>query len=183
LLPAGRVTVTNLRSQQLEGKKVTPQIYNRLGPEKPTRFYTGFVGQDANGVYEVANQSDLDTEPRLNKPPRYIIRYPIKVGRIWRQKEKTHFLNENVELLITYAIESIDEVVTVPAGKFRNCLMIKYEGSLKKDLDTLGAARITVEQRAWFAPGVGLIKSIRKEQSSGPGGGAGELRTELVAYR
>jgi hypothetical protein len=181
-LPALRARVRNLRSQQLNGHKVTPQIYTRLGPGRPVRFYSGFATQDEKGVCEIASQTEFDTEPKMNKPPRYIIRYPVEAGTHWQEKEKTWFLSEEVGFVMNYTIHSLDEVVTVPAGTFEHCLMVKYKGSAKKEFRGLGLVNITVEQMAWFAPGLGLVKSVRRERCDDARAGSGSQITELLSY-
>ena len=66
-----------------------------------------------------------------------------------------------------YTVESIDDIVKVPAGRFNNAIRVKGKGSLYggggslkefMDLDT-----INIETMEWYVPGVGLIKRMRKE--------------------
>ena len=63
------------------------------------------------------------------------------------------FLSENVPGITTERDEiiSVSEVVTVPAGTFRNCLKVK---------ETLSDGKIEFK---YYAPGVGVVKEVPTE--------------------
>lgn len=104
-----------------------------------------------------------------------VIGYPLEVGTEWRAASRLYLFDlpknleeswdaVNREFTLDYTIASLDDITRVPAGRFSNCLRVNAVGFL--DLPrrlTLGVRSIKVEQTEWYAPGVGLIKKIRKE--------------------
>lgn len=69
-------------------------------------------------------------------------------------------------ITVTYTIEDMDDTVTVAAGTFTHCLRVHGEGHLfagRTLQDMMGMYSINLEQTRWYAPGVGLVKSVRKE--------------------
>jgi DUF3108-like len=63
------------------------------------------------------------------------------------------------ELNGTSKIEALDEVVTVPAGTYRHC--VKTTSAMSGSATVEGVrATLDVHSTEWFAPDVGLIKSI-----------------------
>jgi len=90
-------------------------------------------------------------------------------------------LESRISVPIKSTIESIDEVVTVPAGTFKECLKIKSVGLgeetfVEEDSDQLfpkdflkEKIKVEVEYYNWFAPNVGLIKAIYKEKKTSSG--------------
>ena len=58
-----------------------------------------------------------------------------------------------------YTVESTSETVTVPAGKFLDCLRVRRERDLEND--AIVEADITQDEQSkmfWFAPGVGKVR-------------------------
>lgn len=87
----------------------------------------------------------------------------------WQETEASS-LKPRISIPIKSTIESIDEVVTVPAGTFKECLKIRTIGVAEKFFEKENlTVRIEVDGSAWFAPGVGLIKVIFKEEKTNPG--------------
>jgi hypothetical protein len=75
-------------------------------------------------------------------------------------------------------MEKNDDTVTVPAGTFQNCLRLKgvCDAANKKD------QKVQAELYIWYAPDVGWIKTLRKEQSSDPSlGDGGTFTNQLLA--
>lgn len=90
----------------------------------------------------------------------------------------------NVSVTLKSTIESVDEVVTVPAGTFKGCVRVKSVGTTKKDVGAfMGIATIIVEHYDWYAPGVGKIKSIVKEKSNHLMVGSGEMTMQLETFK
>ena len=57
-------------------------------------------------------------------------------------------------------------VVKVPAGKFKNCIKVSGSGNTTFIGDReIGSIKINIRTTDWFAPNVGLIKSIRLEET------------------
>ena len=157
--------------REIKGKKVTPmQIEQIQRGSVYTRFL--FYVKDQNSIYEFASQKPEDVEPKIFHD--YIIKYPIKVGNSWQETE-TSSLEPRISVPIKSTIESIDEVVTVPAGTFKECLKIKSIGFAEKVFGeeeqkwpppAKNYVKIERELYIWLAPNVGLIKTIFKEKKA-----------------
>lgn len=174
-----KVIVTNFAPRELKGKKVTPQKVDAGG-----QSYFTFISEDAEGIYEFATQPPGAVDPEIKTNPNYFLKYPIKVGTSWDDKMETSLLMEKVPVMLKSVIESIDEVVTVPAGTFKGCVKVKSMGTTKKNLGAfMGAATINVENYSWYAPGIGNIKSITKENSNHLMVGSGELTLQLESFK
>jgi len=165
----GKIMVTNLAPRKLEDKIVIPRKWDILKDETNTStnitYFFSFIGKDVQGIYEFAFQSPEDVSPKILKSPNYIIRYPIKIGTSWEVEARSKLLNDAPMILKT-TIEAIDDIVTVPAGTFKNCLRIKAEGVIRKE-ELGNEIIVNIEGYRWYAPGVGFIKDIRKEKGSG----------------
>ena len=167
---SGEEIITNFPQRKLKGEKVTPQqIEDKLWGSSYISFW--FYIEDQSGVYEFAYQYPEDVEPKTIHD--YIIKYPIKVGNIWQEIETSSF-KPKISIPVKSTIESINEVVTVPAGTFEGCLKIKTIGFKEEVvgewLTEEEKVRIDREWYKWFAPEVGLIKSIFKEMKTCTGG-------------
>jgi hypothetical protein len=63
--------------------------------------------------------------------------------------------------MLNAAIESEDEIVAVPAGVFAKCLKIHMSGFVP---GTDGKPEFRIDNQLWYAPGLGMIKQIQKEE-------------------
>ncbi|MEA3458526.1 MAG: hypothetical protein U9R21_07610, partial [Candidatus Thermoplasmatota archaeon] len=109
----------------------------------------------------------------------YEFKTPYFAGRTWEDEGKTIFFAREISVTTTVTIEKIDDVVTIPAGTFENCLRVKSHSNVQ---NTEGVI-IKKEHYAWYAPGLGFIKSIYKEECSDPSlGKGGTLTYQLVSY-
>jgi hypothetical protein len=168
----------NLGPQNLKGKKVVPQ---KFSAGNSTAFY--FYVSDEKGVYEYAKQEPTDIEPKVYPAPDYTIRFPIKIGTSWDDVYKTLLLGQKIELPVKNSIVGISEDVYVSAGSFTKCVHVKEIGTINKDMGmAFGKAQVMVEQHSWFAPGVGLVRSVFKEKSNNLFLGSGEGSIELELY-
>ena len=83
-------------------------------------------------------------------------------------KGTTRFLKQPISVDKTETIETLIDVVTLPAGTFENCIRIKssakttvsFEGPLR------AIANVEVEGFDWYAPNIGWIKGILTEQTN-----------------
>lgn len=140
------IIVTNLPPREINGLTLTPRKWDTGGGIK---YY--LVGTDEYGTYRYGEQNSEQGEPIIAKPKVYYIKNPISNGTSWDIKTK---LGED-ELTVNLTIESLDDEVKVPAGTFKNCIKIKHVGGNQKN-DT----SVSVEAFEWYAPDVGLVKSI-----------------------
>jgi hypothetical protein len=168
----GKQVCTNLPQQELKGKRVTPvKIEETYGEFVYNNF--SFYVKDHNYIYEFARLRPEYIEPKIIND--YIIKFPIRVGNSW-QETKTSSLDSRISFLIKSTIESIDEVVIVPAGTFKECLKIKSVGLAEKVFGEEQVwppkenVKVERERYEWFAPDVGSIKMIFREKKTHSGG-------------
>ncbi|MDX1519073.1 MAG: hypothetical protein R3318_03045, partial [Gammaproteobacteria bacterium] len=85
---------------------------------------------------------------------------------------------------VVATIESMRDTVKVPAGTFRNCMRIRTEGKAFVDAGNyVGNTVVGVDETSWYAPGVGLVKTVRKETTTKKALDYGEIILELEAFR
>ena len=171
----GKQVCTNLPQQELKGKKVTPvKIEETYGEFVYNNF--SFYVKERNSIYEFARLRPEYIEPKIIND--YIIKFPIKVGNSWQETE-TSSLDSRISVPIKSTIESIDEVVIVPAGTFKKCLKIKSAGLAEKVFGEEQVwppkenVKVERERYEWFAPDVGSIKAIYREKKTHSGGATG----------
>lgn len=172
-------TETVLPSRQIEGRTVVPLVADMVG-----HTATSFVVEQRNGIYAVARQEVDRQEISMHGVPQCLLPYPpIKeVTCDLESKEKY----EDIEFTVTGVahIEADDEVVTVPAGTYRNCLRIRSQASGSAHLpERLGEVWLKIAETQWWAPGVGMIKSQLKEEMEPKSFGWGTRTMELISFK
>jgi hypothetical protein len=84
---------------------------------------------------------------------------------------------------VTYTIENMNDTVKVPAGTFENCLRVSGRGSIPVEAGGhIGNVEVIIETTDWYAPGVGLVKTFRREKTTSPILRAGDYLLELESY-
>ncbi len=163
--PGHKITVTNEAPRDLQGKTVTPRKWEVGGN---VRHF--FIGKDDYGVYRYAEQMSATAEPKVVTPKVYYLKNPVDKGTNWDNSIK---MGEN-ELKVNIIVESVRETVQVPAGTYKECVLLKHEGGMK---DAKGHISITALE--WYAPDVGLVKSMftLKKQANG------KEETETTTYQ
>jgi len=153
-----KITITNLAPREVKGKSVTPRKWEVGGGVK-----YNFVAQDDFGVYQYAEQTGENGEPKVISPKLYDLRNPVDRGTTWDLVIKTG----EEDLKVNATIESISETVQVPAGTYKDCVKVKQEGGglVKKGGDT----KLSITAYEWFAPGVGTVKSMFTFKRNAPG--------------
>jgi hypothetical protein len=174
-----RATLANLPERELGGRKVTPQKVD-IGQQS----HFSFVVSDQTGIYEYARQAAGAVEPEILATPSYSLKYPLKTGASWHGTTETNLLMNKVSIATETTVESMDEVVTVPAGTFEHCVKTKTVGETSQNLGAfMGTARVTLEEYSWFCPGVGVVKGVRKESSNHLMMGSGQVSMELASFK
>jgi hypothetical protein len=138
-----KLIITNLASQEVQGKKVTPRKWDLGG-----HIFIEFMEKDNDGVYRYAEQIGEKGVPTLVTPKECHLRFPVSEGNSWNMSTKMG----NSTLNVTFTIESVAENITVPAGTFKDCLKIKQMGG--------NDAGDSVTGYEWYAPKVGIVKSL-----------------------
>lgn len=156
------------------------------------RQYFYHAGTD--GVRRVGRKLHDDEDIRAEQPSLMVLPADPRVGSRWQQPAETSVL-ENTgppwetlfritrPLTLEYRIESVTDVVRVPAGEFRDCLRVVASGELSADVGNyVGRTAISVEVTEWYAPGVGLVRSRRVERTDAKGLNYGALEMQLQSY-
>ena len=157
-----KLIVATLAPRKIEGK-----AYH---PKKRADGRVDYYQRSEDGVYRYDPETNSSTLVLKGSP---------ELGNSWKSPTRILFLevtgafeqtyNRRIkqDIIMEYTVESLDDIVTVPAGRFNNAIRVKGKGSLYggggslkefMDLDT-----INIETLDWYVPGVGLIKSMRKE--------------------
>lgn len=129
--------------------------------------YKNYLTKDNHGIAYYAYQRAGDSVHTNYKPSIPILKYPLVAGHQWGFHRKIWYMNEGPKVPYNYAIESLDEFVTVPAGEYDNCLYIRKRGTKRYEThDSTGILKFTWELTAegynWYAPNVGWIKGIEE---------------------
>ena len=142
------------------------------------------IGKRPAGTQEVSYYDDKQLVlPQLKEPSQHwrgITRTAVleTAGPPW---EKLFRINVPVE--IQYRVDSRDETVETPAGKFSGCLMVSGYGKTSTDVgNNIGHTEIEVTTKEWFAPQVGLVRMERSERTDAKFLNFGSLRMELDRF-
>jgi hypothetical protein len=154
-----------------------------------------WLREDAAGIYRVASKSDLDEEPALDKPHRFVLKAPYVVGTQWQSFTTAYLLTRKSEfpreirhthpkVAMQYQIDAADIALDTPAGRFEKCLRVKGSATLRLYADpTSGWRDLPVSTLEWYCPGVGLARLERDEPANSPFLTGGRLRMELEAWQ
>jgi hypothetical protein len=100
------------------------------------------------------------------------LRFPIAEGSSWNMAAKVG--NSSVNLSLT--IESLSDAVKVPAGTFKDCVKVKQVGENDAGTSVMGYE--------WYAPKVGVVKSLVTIKQKSKEGTKSETRTyQLVSFK
>lgn len=139
-----------------------------------------FYRKTDTGVYLAGYQNaDYPAPEAIADARQLLLHLPLELGTTWSSETETIALFRTgppqrteyritVPVLMHYSVESIDDVVTVPAGRFYNCIRVQGTG-IRRQIDAgnyIGRTNITIEKTDWYAPGIGLVKSVREESTS-----------------
>ena len=119
----------------------------------------------------------------------------LEIGYEWESVVKTRALlkkwspgkavpsNVSAKVPVVNRIEALDAEVKTTAGRFNNCLMTSTTGFAFHSGDRY-SERVLVEikQTDWYAPGIGLVKSVLSESSSSDAFANAEITVELDSY-
>jgi hypothetical protein len=122
-----------------------------------------------------------------NKESHFVLPVDIKVGDEWQLKSRPYVMEHAIEyevalqnstpaiklskpLVMSYKVESLDEIVDVPAGRFYQCAKVHGKGTCKMTAsggNFSGSVDVNVEHTSWYCPETGLTKAIRTEYDPG----------------
>lgn len=169
-----KITVTNLAPRELQGKSVIPRKWEVGGGVK---YY--FIAKDDKGVYRYGEQRSDVEKPKIITPQVYYLTNPVDVGTTWDIATK---MGED-DLRVNVTVESVQEKVQVPAGTYKDCVKLKHEGAVQaKEGDGVGLSLTAYE---WYAPEVGLVKSMFtiKKSAKGEAGSTESTTYQLESFK
>lgn len=156
----------------------------------------GYYLSGADGVRRVATRRGADGRVRSDGPAHFILRSPYAAGTSWSLPSQLTLVesifyeagerirDREVAVTLEYSIASTGETVTVPAGTFSGCLKVTASGSaIVRVNQGANFGHVDVEHADWYAPGVGLVRSERRETSDSPYLKSGSYVQELTGYR
>jgi len=162
-----KLLITNLAPREVSGVKVTPRKWELGGST-----FIELMKQHETGVYRYAEQKGESAPPSLITPMECHLKFPIAEGSSWNMAAKLG--NSTVNISLT--IESLSDEVKVPAGTFKDCIKIKQVGE-----NDAGTAVMGYE---WYAPKVGVVKSLVTIKQKSKEGPKSETRTyQLVSFK
>ena len=162
-----KLLITNLAPREVNGVKVTPRKWELGG----TTFIE-LMKKDETGIYRYAEQAGEQAPPILVTPMECHLKFPIAQDNAWDMVTKV----ANNSLTVSLTIESVSDEVKVPAGTFKDCLKIKQVGE-----NDAGTAVMGYE---WYAPKVGVVKSLVTIKQKTKAGTKSETRTyQLVSFK
>lgn len=177
---------TNMPPRSLGDRKTVPLLY-----ADGRALYMARMG---DGIALVGRSRPGD-DAAQEIAPRYLMKLPLAVGVSWSSDGETELLRRTylsgagavdkpiaADGPIVYTIESLGDTVHVRAGTFRHCLRIHGIGSAKLDWgEPFGMLTVSFDVVRWYAPGVGLVKRTRKEDTGIDGPLGADLDEELDA--
>jgi hypothetical protein len=178
--------LNNLGKSELNGMPV----YLRESLDGTILYYT----RSEEGIYYLGNINDKTPMPEFHSDKQLVIPDKIFLNKEWEQSTVTRLLKKTgppqktvfeifAKVELETKIESLNDIVTVPAGRFENCMKITMSGSSFKDAGNyVGMTLVSVEQTNWYAPDVGLIKMERIETTESNALDKGTLLIELAEF-
>ena len=175
---------------EIETKKIYKKINSGLKKQKITSVITNeeitvfpiqrennsiyFYTKSKNGISRIGVQFSGNKNIIFEKNKRFVIKYPLKKGSSWNSMSKTYLTLRRypyfdykaiTDFEISNQIISTNEIVKVPAGEFKNCIQIKGLGETNFVDREIGSIKIKILTNEWYAPNIGLIKSVRVEET------------------
>lgn len=139
-----------------------------------------FIIDRPDYVATVGEQRPGEQTPTIVDPPVLLLKLPAHLGQTWKADTTTTAVAPGTKIDVTSKIESVTDRVEVPGGTFENCLRVVSAGSTNVQAEG-GEAKILIETKLWYAPGVGVVQIQRKE-SSDPDLGTAEVSYKLVGH-
>ena len=192
-----------------EKNRVTDQVRSLTLRNRPARNrdgvrYSRRLASDGNEYWLSIDEGKLrrhhyrtaiDFEPHADKSPRMVMPLPPQLGLWWEIDTRPYilervapfrerfFLDDSKQINLRMEIKSMEDVVEVPAGTFKNCMRIEGSGLLHVLADpSIGASEVPVTHTEWYAPGVGLVKLVRRETLDTIHIQGGEITMQLMDF-
>lgn len=175
---------TDLAPRTVGGKSAVPRLY--------ADGRVLYFARSGDGIVLIGKSEPGEDAPQ-DIAPRYVLKLPLAVGATWTSSGETESLHRTflggygainkpvaADGPIVFTVESVEDTVRVPAGTFHHCLRVHGVGSGKLDWgQPFGMLTVTMDVTQWYAPGIGLVKRVRKEGTGSDGPLGAELDEEL----
>ncbi|MBT8446385.1 MAG: hypothetical protein HKO62_11275 [Gammaproteobacteria bacterium] len=183
-----KTIISNFANGTLEGRPVTVR-----------RIQAGelhYLHQGDAGIQRIARRLPGALDLTSEDPP--MLLFPAEPAGVvpWQVKSRLSLVESRtfaradrvivrrIPVELTAEVTALDAEVRVPAGRFRDCVLITSRGSSFVKTDRGNAvAEVFVEQQDWFAPEVGLVRSERSESTDSVFLKPGHYVQELEQYR
>ena len=176
----------NLDEREVNGQVVTAR-----------RFMDGallFYRETDEGVLYTGKMFKTGMDVSVENEASFVFHYPLEQGNEWEELTTTKLLKKtgppqktvfiitaNISVKVTVA--AVDDTVKVPAGTFTHCIRIEKKGSdFVNAGNYIGLTVVRVKETSWYAPGVGLVKSMREEKTDKKALDKGTQIIELEAF-
>jgi uncharacterized protein DUF3108 len=176
----------NLGEGELNGEPV----YLRESLDGSILYYSN----SNDGIHYLGSMDSQSLNPEFHEDKQLIIPAVLSLDTEWQHTTYTRLLQKTgppqktvfkiiAEIPLEIKIESFDETVDVPAGRFNNCMKVSMSGFVFKNAGNyIGLTMVSVEQTNWYAPGVGLVKMERLETTQRKALDKGTLLIELAKF-
>ena len=181
-----RFIVSNLGQGERDGKPIFIQrqstgrdVYISRDPEGAKRVG---VGRGAGRKIETDEPIlILPANPALGDTWSTDTRLTLIESRTFARQDKLR--GRTLPLRLSMSIAATNDTVRVPAGQFDGCPRVEGTGTRQVRTDRGNAsAQVEVTHLEWYAPGIGLVKSVRSETSESPFLKAGEYKQVLLQF-
>lgn len=173
-----RLVLTSLPASVIEGNEYHPQLRMDDRMDLFRRAGNGIVRiNEGDAAALLVLPAELKPKATWQAPGQILFLEVTGAFHATFQERKKQMID------LEYVIEAMDDTVDVAAGSFTNCMRVKSSGSMFAGAtlqEFLGIRFIQVEQTEWYAPGIGLVKRVRKESTT-PAEWNNEFEQELVA--
>lgn len=172
-----RLVLTALPTADVEGTDYYPQLRLNDNIDLYRRDENGIVRVNAEGPPLRVLPAELKPQVTWRAPGQILFLEVTGAFHATFQERKKKYID------LDYVIEAMDDTVQVGAGSYANCMRVKSTGSMYAGAtlqEFLGIDFIQIEQTEWYAPGVGLVKRVRKESTT-PADWSNEYQQELLA--
>ncbi len=191
---AGMIWEYALELRTMDGLRHLKQVYYG---EEARRDQDGILSsrQDLAGHHYYYRDTPAGIDALLPGKVRRLVARPYRTGTEWTGTQRTRLLEKTSppqqtlfrieqELPMRYRITAMDAVIAVPAGIYRHCMRVDGQGTGHVNVGNyIGETDIRIETRDWYAPGVGLVRSERREFTSSPALDRGEMLQVLERFR
>lgn len=164
-------TLENLGRSKIKNGKEIYDAYLRQTSDGNVYYFVS----DNSGMHRVAKRTVVEFAPRFDEVIRKVLpsQQMLDIGQLWNVDTSLYVMHSRPDYnndlsdkrpSMVFEVESLDDTVDVPAGRFENCIRVEGYASVTLYADArIGYIKVPILQTEWYAPNVGLVKMIRSE--------------------